>query len=79
MAVGRKTTLGRQGGGDDIIRRVISRVTYIRRSSGGSDGERRAAGGGVGVEEAVSAGSQVIVTKGGEVGDGSTDRIRKAL
>ena len=48
--VGCRKTLGRQGGGDGFIRRFVGRVTYIRRSSGGSGGEMRVAGGGVGIE-----------------------------
>ena len=38
----------------------------------------RAVGGSVGVEDAVRVGSQAVVVEGGEVGDGSTHRIRQA-
>ena len=70
--------LGRRVGGDGVVRRVVGGFAYVRRSSGGSGGERRAAGGGVSVEEAVSMGSDGVVSEGGEVGDRGTDRIRKA-
>ena len=71
--------LGRQGGGDDIVRRVVGGFAYVKRSSGGSSGGRRAVGGCVTVKETISEGSDSIVGEGGEVDDSGTDRIRKAL
>ena len=70
--------LGRQGGSDDIVRRVVGGFAYVKRSSGGSSGGRREVGGCVTVEETISAGSDSIVGEGGEVDDSGTDRIRKA-
>ena len=49
-AVGCRKTLGGQGGSDGVVRRVVGRFTFVRRSSRGGGGEVRAAGSGIGVE-----------------------------
>ena len=60
---------------DGVMGRAGGWFHFVRRARRGHSEDWRASGGFMGIEEAVSVGSKVIVGEIEEIGDGSTDRI----